>query len=463
MRSSALLLLAATPLLAAACASIVGFPDVPDIADGGNGGDATTGDSSGSSGGSGSSSGGGSGSSSGSSSGSGSGGGSGSSSGSDAGDGGDGGSGALSCALSVSGQRALTTDGGAISADNLVVYNTSQTNVLVLVKTGSPPALAYGFRSDRPGDAPTVVTFEGPTMSPAGITASARSVAGDATYVLANDGQGNVLLYDWADSSGIGSNASSLNEPNGLNGPGAMVGTSQGIFYGLAGNQGTYVDYEVPPMVPQIIAANQISTVGNGLGDGQKAYRLSDDSESLLYYAADGTLHQNGYSPNSTTLSSTRQYFVGNMIPVSFLANGSGVDVAAAEINDEAGTAALFTATIPETQLFTFDPTTALQQVALSAPINASSCQAAYPGMVIALLPTTSGMDLYVIDVTTATVAYSLTGASNLLHGDTAIVTCGIGVAAMSPGSVSFDVAWTENTGTGPQNLLFAPLVCTTQ
>jgi hypothetical protein len=451
--------------VAAACAGIVGFPDVPDISDGGNVSDSTTGDSSGSSGGSGSGSGsgGGSGSGSGSSSGSGSGGGSGSSSGADAGDGGDGGSGALSCSLSVSGQRALTTDGGTISADGLVVYNTSQTNVLVLVKSGSPPALAYGFRSDRPGDAPTVVTLQGPTASPAGLTASARSVAGDATYVLASDGQGNVLLYDWADSSGINGTPLFTNESSGPNGPGAMVGTSQGIFYGLANNQGAYVDYEVPPMLPEIFAANQVSMVGNGLGDGQKAYRLSDDSESLLYYAADGTLHQNGYSPNSTTLSSTRQYFVGNMIPVSFLANGSGVDVAAAEINDEAGTAAIFTATIPETQLFTFDPTTGLQQVALSAPINSSSCLTAYPGMVVALLPSTSGMDLYIIDVTTATVAYSLTGASNLLHGDTAIVTCGIGVASVTSTSVSFDLAWTENTGTGPQNLLFAPLVCTTQ
>jgi hypothetical protein len=140
------------------------------------------------------------------------------------------------------------------------------------------------------------------------------------------------------------------------------------------------------------------------------------------------------------------------------------VDVTAAIITNDAGTAiGLFTGTIPETQLFTFDPGADLKQVPLSVPISSQSCAAVLPGKFVALLPGTSGMDLYVIDTATATVAYSLTGASNLLPKDTAIVSCGIGTATVTSNLLSFEVVWTENVGGGSQNLFFAPLECTIQ
>jgi hypothetical protein len=76
-------------------------------------------------------------------------------------------------------------------------------------------------------------------------------------------------------------------------------------------------------------------------------------------------------------------------------------------------------------------------------------------------VPTLSGIDLYVIDPATATILYSATGASNLLNGDTAIVTCGLGLGATVPGQIDLNLIWTDNAGSGTQNLLYAPIVCT--
>jgi hypothetical protein len=176
------------------------------------------------------------------------------------------------------------------------------------------------------------------------------------------------------------------------------------------------------------------------------------------------TLHQNHYMPNSVTQVSSRQYFTGQMFPFGYQADGLNVDVTAAIITNDAGTAiGLFTGTIPETSLFTFDPGTDLKQVPLSVAVSSQSCAAALPGKFVALLPGTSGMDLYVVDTATATIAYSLTGASNLLPTDTAIVSCGIGTATVTSNLISFEVVWTENVGGGSQNLFFAPLQCTIQ
>ena len=108
----------------------------------------------------------------------------------------DGGGSTLACSLVGADQRVLTgNDGGTISADNLYVYNTSQTNVLALVKTGSPPGLAYSFRSDRPGDAPQVVQLAGSSTA-ANLVYSARSVDNAHTFVLGSDQSSNLLLWD---------------------------------------------------------------------------------------------------------------------------------------------------------------------------------------------------------------------------------------------------------------------------
>ena len=371
--------------------------------------------------------------------------------------------GTLSCAFALGYQRMVNTDGGTIAADNLHVYNTSQTNVLALVDTSNPPALAYAFRSDRPTDAVGLVPLQNPsTSSPAKFLSSARSVGGTATYVLASDQQGNALLWDWLDSSGIGAAPTSASESPSFD-VATMGATTQGLFYGIGSGPNTYVDFEVPPTLPVTTASNVITTTDQGLEDGQKVYRLSDDSVSLLFFTPDTTMHQNHYAANSTTLLSTRQYFPGSMIPFSFLADGANVDVAAVFATSDAGMLGLFTGAIPETQFFTFDPATDLHQVVLPVPLTAQGCSAAYPGKVIALLPTSAGMDLYVIDVATGTVSYSLVGAANLLHSDSAIVDCAMATASITANVLSFEVIWTENTGGGPQNLVFAPLQCTLQ
>jgi hypothetical protein len=209
------------------------------------------------------------------------------------------------------------------------------------------------------------------------------------------------------------------------------------------------------------VSANQISNQDDtGLTDGDRTYVLSDGSVSLLYYGSDLTLHQNIYEPGGLTLKSTRQFFTGQMLPLSFLADGTNVDVAVVESTGDAGALGIFTGVVPESQIGTFDPTTLkpLSGFAISGP---NACVTAYPGYLLALIPTTSGMDLYVIDVATASVAYSLTGASNILHGDTEIVACGLGNAANIGNTLNFNLIWTENAGGGTQNLEYAPLQCT--
>jgi hypothetical protein len=376
------------------------------------------------------------------------------------GDGGtmDSGASTFSCALAAAYERNITGDGGTVSADGLTVYNASQSNVITLVKTGTGPAMAYAFRSDRPGD--PVQTLQLGSSTGSRLLSSARSVANNATLALAVD-QNSVYLYNWPDNGSIG--------PPSVTGGTVnfdavkMVPTNADIFYmeALHGG-GTYVEVEPPSATPSAVAAVQVSTQDDtGISDGTRAYRLSDDSVMALYYASDMTLHQNMYPAGSTSPSANRQFFTGSILPFSFLANGPNVDVSAAIAIGDAGAFGLFTGTIPESQLSGFDPGTSLKQV-MGAAISSMPCAAAFPGKLILLAPTTSGMDLIVIDVATATVSYSLTGASNILHGDNAIVTCGIGPAGVLGGVMTFEVVWAENAGgSGMQNLFYAPLQCT--
>ncbi len=157
-------------------------------------------------------------------------------------------------------------------------------------------------------------------------------------------------------------------------------------------------------------------------------------------------------------------FFAGPVLPISFVADGTNVDVAVVEPTNDAGTVyGIFVGIIPESQLFTFNPATALKPLFSLAAGGPNACFAAYPGAFVALLPTTSGMDLYMLDLATATVRYSATGASNILHGDSEIVACGMGTANITSSSFAFNVIWTENAGNGQQNLLYAPLQCTQQ
>lgn len=384
------------------------------------------------------------------------------------GDSGDGGvaegGGIVSCSLVKGDQRILNGDGGSpIAIESLRVFNASQTNVIGIVKTGSQGDVAYGFRSDRPGDAPNIVQFAS-SAGPARMLTSARSVANDTTYVLANDSSGTEsLLYTWPDGTNISSNPVSGAESNGYQ-TAVMIDTNHGLFYGISTvSQGVYVDLEAPPALPQL-TSQLLTTAFTGIGDGLPFYRLSDDSVSLVYpNPNDGAEHQVHYPAGSTTPSSDRVYYPQQMLPVSFLADGTNVDIAAVEFDPDAGTVALATAAVPESQLFTFDAATTLKPLNQTFQPTSASCLAVYPGKLVALLPQAAGMDLYILDVATGTVSYSLVGASNLLNSDTTIAACAIGPASITSSGLTFEVMWSDNVGGGLENLMFAPLQCTIQ
>ena len=369
----------------------------------------------------------------------------------------------LSCAMVLADQRQVNAAGATISADGLVVFNTSQTNVLAIARTSVAPAIAYSMRSDRPGDAPTVIPLQSLAASPSPLDGVARSVTNDETYVLGNDQSNNSLIWNWLDSTGIGGAPSGAASRSPVPGGGQMVATSQGIFYAVTDNSGAYADFQVPPALPSVVAGNQITTVPNGMTDGQRAYRLSDNRVSLVYTGADGAQHQNEYAANSTTLVSTRTYYADGMIPYGFQADGSNVDVTAVLFPPDASAPGIATASIPESQLFTFDPSVSLKTVALPEEPSNTGCVATYPGKFVLLAPTTAGMDLLIMDVATSTLSYSLTGTANLVHGDTAIVNCAVSAPVVSGNTMTFEVIWTDNTGSGSQNLQFAPMQCTLQ
>jgi hypothetical protein len=369
----------------------------------------------------------------------------------------------LSCGMVGADQRQINAAGATVSADGLAVFNASQTNVIAVVKTGSPPALAYQIRSDRPGDAPNLVPLQSTAASPANLLGVTRTVGGTATYVLGGDNAGETLFWNWPDSSNIGAAPTATATPSPGLGAGQMVATSQGVFYALTDNSGAYADFQVPPALPTIVASNQITTVPNGMSDGARAFRLSDDRVSLVYIAADGTSHQNEYAANSATLSSSRLYYSDGMIPYSFQPDGANVDVSAVLFPADAAGVEIGTGVVPESQLFSFDPGSALKVVTLPDQPSNTWCVTSYPGKLVFLAPTTAGMDLLIIDVATGTLAYSLTGASNLVHADSAIVGCAIAQPVIAGSTMTFEVIWTDNTGTGSQNLEFAPLQCTLQ
>ncbi|MGH7295317.1 MAG: hypothetical protein ACRELB_10300, partial [Polyangiaceae bacterium] len=197
--------------------------------------------------------------------------------------------------------------------------------------------------------------------------------------------------------------------------------------------------------------------------DGTRAYRLSDDRVSLVYIAPDGTSHQNEYAANSAALSSSRLYYSDGMIPYGFQADGANVDVTAVVFQADASAASIATASVPESQLFTFDPVASLKTVTLPSEPNSAGCVTTYPGKFVLLEPTTAGIDLLIVDVATGTLSYSLIGGANLAHSDSAIVDCAISHPVVSGSTMTFEVIWTDNTGTGSQNLEFAPLQCTLQ
>jgi len=394
------------------------------------------------------------------------------------GDGGSDGGGIVGCSILGSGQRVVSGgDGGTISADRLYVYNASQTNVLALAKTSNNPSLAFLFRSDRPGDAPNFLQLQGPGGSLADFSASTRSVDGTATYVFGNDDNGDLLLWNWPDNTGLNGTPTSAMSQFQYQAT-TIQATTSGLFYasamrngptdgGAGGGMGVYADYTMAtvPQLPNVNANDMISTaVDTGLGDGARVYRLSDDSISLLYYASDLTLHQAHFPASPTQQPTDRQYYTGTMQPVGWQADGTGVDVAAAVPINEAGTEyTLITGVVPESQLFTFNPSTALQPISFGSPITQQPCITSFPGKILVLIPDVAGMDLYVIDVASHSVAYSLTGASTVLHSDTAIVTCALGNAAFAANQLNFELIWTDNVGSGQQNLNYAPLQCTTQ
>ncbi len=382
-----------------------------------------------------------------------------------AGDAGEGGSPTPTCALVGSLERVVTgADGGTISADNLFVYYASMTNVLALVKTGSPPSLAYAFRSDRPGDAPQALQLQN-QGSNANLMSSARSVDGTSTYALASDPNGNLVVFDWPDGTGLDSTPAYTHaEPSGVQyQTSKMVPKSAGLFFASAVQaHGLFVDLEDPSAAPQFLASTQISTtVDTGISDGQRAYRMSNDGVSLFYYGSDATMHQDIYPAGSVTPTSSRQFSTGTALPVSLLADGTNVDVAVVQPLGDAGNAyGVFTGVVPESQLGTF-ALSSLKQVPFTGGITTQPCIAAYPGGLALGFPALAGLDFYLIDVATGAITTALVGAANLLHSDTAIVTCALASVPGTPGAVDFDLIWTDNVGGGAQSLSFAPIDCT--
>jgi len=370
----------------------------------------------------------------------------------------------LSCGIVGADQRQVNATGATISADGLVVLNGGQANVVALAKTGSPPSLAWEIRSDRPGDAPTAFPLQGPSSAPGTLQGITQAGPGGTIYVLGSDQQNDSLLWSWPNGSNITAAPTSVTPRTPTPGGSQLAATSKGIFYAVTTNTGAYADFEVPPTAPQVITANLITTQPNGMTDGQRAYRLSDDRVSLVYTDATGQSQlQNEYAANSATLSSSRTYYAGGMIPYTFQPNGSSVDVGAVIFPADASVPSIAVATVPESQLFSFDVASTLKTVTLPQPPSNTWCVTSYPGKMVFLAPTTAGMDLLVIDVATGTLVYSLTGASNLVHSDTAIVNCAIAPVTTTGNTLTFDVIWTDNAGGGPQNLEFAPLQCTLQ
>ena len=223
------------------------------------------------------------------------------------GDAGDGGT-IGSCAIAGGFERMLNAAGATIAGNNLRVYNASQTNVLAIVETSQGAAPAYFVRSDKPTDTPQFVAMSGPGGA-AHYIEPARSVAGTATYVLAQDPSNNLLFYDWLDSSGIGAAPTTFTQTN-LDFV-TMAGTTGGIFWEFGVSGQTYVDWEVPPSPFSLAGAvAAISPTDQNMSDGEHLYRLSDDTLSVLFNEADG-VHQSHYGPGSTSLISSRLYFAG--------------------------------------------------------------------------------------------------------------------------------------------------------
>jgi hypothetical protein len=387
-------------------------------------------------------------------------------------DGGPDSGGAITCALLGAEQRLVTGgDGGTISADNLFVYHAGQTNVVALAKSGgSAASTAYQIRTDHPGDPANVVTLGTPT-SAGRLLSTARNVANNLTYALVTDQSDDMLLYSWPDGQNLSSQYASINLGAISIGSTKITPTSNGAFYAAAlGNSGsvvgTYVDYESPAAPPSLSAGSpQISPlVDTGITDGQRTYRLSDDSVMVIYYAADSTMHQALFPSGSTTASTSRQFYMGNAQLLAFQPNGTNVEVSMAEPLDDAGmTFGLFTGSIPESQLMTFNPSTDIKPLTGMGGVSGTTqpCAVTYPGKLIVLFPRATGMDVDLIDTVHSSVVYQLTGSANLLPTDGLIVSCGIGVSAITANEQDFDLVWTENVGGGAQNLYYAPLRCT--
>jgi hypothetical protein len=373
----------------------------------------------------------------------------------------------MSCSIAKSEQRPLTIDGGTIAADNLYVFNTSQTNVLAIVKTSTPPSVAFGIRSDRPGDAPDIVQFAGAGY--ARFQSASRAAGNGNTLVLAQDTTtGENLLYVWPDGTSISSNPTSTSNPAAPLGVVKIVQTASGAFYGeanqLAGTNpaGVYIDNEPMPLAPAYMSGTAISNQDDtGLTDSERAYLTSGGDVSLLYYGSDKLMHQAVFAPGMTTPSVNRLFFPGNLLPLSWQRNGQNVEIMVVEGTD-AGTFQLNSGSIPEANIGTFDPTTALKPANAAPSVMSQPCYATWPGNFLALLPDVAGgLDVIVIDPATGQVTYTQDAPNNLLNSDTSIVACALSLASVTATQINFDLIWTDNAGGGGQTLNFAPVICT--
>jgi hypothetical protein len=394
------------------------------------------------------------------------------------------------CAIQSSGQRSLI--GTATSIDGLAVVHTTGTGVLAVVVSsasgGGQTSTAYNFPSDQPATMAVPSTLQGGTASNPtgiGILSLARRYDGAGTLLLGTDSAAP-WLFDWADSTPTAPTPEMGSSFGASIDSAVLASSAAGTFYALAfptgQGAGTYIDYEAPH-TGTIPAPTLAAPSFNGYDDsslsassGARAFFLSDGTVSFLFDAPPGGigLSQAHIGPpmgtSTATVGAPRVLTTTTTIPLVFSANGASVDVLIAEVAPaDAGTAFdFFGATIPESSVFTFDPSKDLAPIDIGGALGISPgasitpCWAGAPGKFLFLVPDgTSGLDLAAADVTGGRVELALTGSSNLLSSDSNLAQCAIALASVSGSTYTFDLLWADSSGPSGQTLNYAPLVCT--
>ncbi len=385
----------------------------------------------------------------------------------------------IQCNLVTKLQRPIPADGGAVSAENMWVYSTTQSKAVGVVKGNNSSggtagaSIAFDFRTDRLEDA-NVITLEGRAFQ----TTRARDDTG--TYALWGrsifaSNSFELDLYHWVDTSGISSSIESFGSFTAAQQPGSgdVASTPAGVFYAYAvgggGSSGPGTSYAVAAgNTPSQANGLAISNIGDtGLGDGGRFYVLRDGTVSLFVNKVNVTsgaveLHQLHFPANSNMPSLGDRVFPAGFVFGMTPHGTDSADVGIVVPTDDAGmNYAVYVGVIKESDLFTFDVTKLKALPTSVINIGATKpCLVTHEGQAALLSPNmTSGFDLFLIDMATASVRYSLTGANNLLHADANILSCAISSPRVTQMVTQYDVIWLDRSGAST-TLQYAPLQC---